>query len=157
MRPAGLATIRLRCLSPSRISESTAAPLGLDRAFSDGRLRTFTIGPLSLGAIQKLLRDRLGTALPRPLLRRVHETSGGNPFFALELARALGEARPEPGQDLPVPATLHELVQDRLAALRSPTEQALRVAALLADPLVDLVVQGADAGSTSSRTFPDRS
>ena len=33
-----------------------------------------------------------GSRPPRPVLRRVHEVAGGNPFFALELGRALARA-----------------------------------------------------------------
>src|SRR5206468_2691382 len=37
--------------------------------------------PLSLGATYQVVHARLGVALARPMLVRVHETSGGNPFF----------------------------------------------------------------------------
>ena len=48
------------------------------------------VGPLSIGATHLLLQRRLGRQFPRPTLIRVHEISGGNPFYALELARGLG-------------------------------------------------------------------
>ena len=44
------------------------------------------ITPLSLGALGRVIHRRTGAPLSRPLLRRIHEISGGNPFFALELA-----------------------------------------------------------------------
>ena len=47
------------------------------------------MGPLTLGAIHQLLLGQLGRAFPRPTLLRIHETSDGNPFLALELASAL--------------------------------------------------------------------
>ena len=47
------------------------------------------VGPLSMGALHRLVRDRLGSTLSRPALSRVHEASGGNPLYALELVRAL--------------------------------------------------------------------
>jgi hypothetical protein len=40
--------------------------------------------PLSVGALHRLLHDRLGRPFARQTLLRIHETSGGNPFFALE-------------------------------------------------------------------------
>ena len=40
-------------------------------------------------AVQALLRERLGLELARPTLLQVVDASGGNPFFALELGRAL--------------------------------------------------------------------
>ena len=51
------------------------------------------VGPLSVGAVHRLLSDRLGLTLSRPKLRRVHELSGGNPFFALELGGRFSAAR----------------------------------------------------------------
>ena len=44
-------------------------------------------------------------AVPRPTLLRLHEVSGGNPFYALELTLALGDdaAVRDPTQPLPVP------------------------------------------------------
>ena len=40
-----------------------------------------------------ILQPRLGRSFARPTLLRLHEASGGNPFFALELARVLGTRR----------------------------------------------------------------
>ena len=53
--------------------------------------------------MHRLLRDRLGITFPRPTLQRIHTTSGGNPFFAFEGARAV-EARGgrlDAGESLP--------------------------------------------------------
>jgi DNA-binding CsgD family transcriptional regulator len=88
-----------------------------------GRLH---IGELSVGAIQSLLRSRLDGSFPRPTLLRLHEASGGNPFHALELARA---RMMDPTRDLTaplaVPPSLERLVAARLDALATPTRRAL--------------------------------
>jgi DNA-binding CsgD family transcriptional regulator len=86
------------------------------------------VGPLSAGAIQLLLRSRLGIALSRPRLLRLHEASGGNPFFALELARALSEAG-DPTAPLIVPPNLERLLAGRLRGLDRETRQALLLVA----------------------------
>jgi predicted ATPase len=86
--------------------------------------------PLSAGALHRLLRDRLGRPLARQTLLRIHERSGGNPFFALELARIVGEDA-DPAQPLPVPETLEELVRGRISGLPAPTREALALAAAL--------------------------
>ena len=49
-----------------------------------------------------ILQPRLGRSFARPTLLRIHEAAGGNPFFALELGRALGE-NVDPTQPLPRP------------------------------------------------------
>jgi DNA-binding NarL/FixJ family response regulator len=94
------------------------------------------LGPLSAGALYQLINDRLGSTLARPLLVRLHEASGGNPFYALELARALVASGHEPALDepLPVPANLRELVARRLAALSTSTREALLASAASARP-----------------------
>lgn len=53
----------------------------------DGFVR-LPLEPLSLGALHRLLQDRLETVFPRPQIVRIHRESGGNPFAALELAAA---------------------------------------------------------------------
>jgi DNA-binding CsgD family transcriptional regulator len=64
----------------------------------------------------------------RQTLLRIHELSGGNPFYALEIAGALG-AQIDPTQPLPVPQSLAELVRERVAGLPAPTREALALAA----------------------------
>jgi DNA-binding CsgD family transcriptional regulator len=108
-------------------------PSTLELALPSERVR---LGPLSPGALSRLISDRLGAALPRPVLMRLHETSGGNPFYALELARALIDAGGEPAPDepLPVPGNVRELVGRRLTALSASTREALLAAAASARP-----------------------
>ena len=74
--------------------------------------------PLSLGALHHLIHDRLGSAPPRPALARLAEASGGNPFLALEIARALGAdwSSLAGGGPLPVPRDLQALARERVAA-----------------------------------------
>ena len=84
------------------------------------------IGPLSLGAVEALLRRRLERTFPRHTLLRIHEVSGGNPFYALELARARTMQRSgETTTPLAVPPSLDRLVAARLEALDAPTRRAL--------------------------------
>ena len=62
-------------------------PDWLRRAVPEDRLRTVDVTGLSLGATHELLHARLDATFPRPALIKLWETSRGNPFFALELAR----------------------------------------------------------------------
>ena len=100
-----------------------------------------TLGPLSLGAVHRLLEERLGLELTRPELARVQEATAGNPFFALELGRELvrTDTRPAPGQALRVPESLRELLGGRLARLPAETLDVLLQVAALARPTVELV------------------
>jgi DNA-binding CsgD family transcriptional regulator len=124
-----------------RSSGEEAAPLGLDRAFPSELLRRLRLGPLSVGATHRLLRERLGVSFPRPALVQLHETSGGNPFYALELGRALEQSgeRAGAGERLTVPTSLTGLVSARLAALSEEAREVLEPVALLSKPTVSIV------------------
>jgi DNA-binding CsgD family transcriptional regulator len=109
----------------------------LERAIQADRVERVHVGPLSLGATHQLLQAHLALKLPRPTLLRVHETSGGNPFYALELARALG-ADVDPAQPLRVPETLEGLVRARLDELPPATRESLLLAAAVGRPSAEL-------------------
>jgi DNA-binding CsgD family transcriptional regulator len=96
----------------------------LERAIDAERVVRLRVGPLSLGSTHRLLQARLDRTFARPTLLRIHESSGGNPFYALELARALG-ADVDPTQPLPVPETLDVLLRARLDGLPDATRELL--------------------------------
>jgi DNA-binding CsgD family transcriptional regulator len=118
-----------------------AVPTWLRRAMPEERLRTVDVGALSVGAIHELLRSRLDAKFPRTTLIRLWETSRGNPFFALELASALQRrgGTLAPGEELPIPSDLDELLQARIGDLGAEAIEVARVAATLADPTVALL------------------
>jgi len=89
------------------------------------------VGPLSAGALHRAIRIQLGRTLPRPVLLRVHQLSGGNPFYALELARSLPD---EPRRGFALPPTLERVTHGRLERLAAPVRRILEPAALLANP-----------------------
>lgn len=103
--------------------------------------RTQSCGDLQVGALDartlhRVVQSHLGVALPRPLLHEVHQASGGNPFYALEIVRTL--TRPgvnvEAGRPLPVPDSLHGLVHGRLLVLPAESRDFLLAAAAHAHP-----------------------
>jgi DNA-binding CsgD family transcriptional regulator len=136
----------VRVLLARRVEEGVEPP-ELERALDPERTERVRVGPLSVGAVQRLVQERLGRVLPRPLLLRVHEASGGNPFYALELARALPD-EVDPTRPLPVPETLEGLVRARLAGLPEEARRALAVAAAQGQtPLGLLERAGVDRGA----------
>ena len=69
----------------------------LEQALADERCERIVVGATSLGATRQILATRLGLRLPHHLLRRVYETTMGNPLFAIEVGRTLV------GRDLDTP------------------------------------------------------
>ncbi len=110
----------------------------IEQALGTEQLERLPVGPLSVGALHRVLRDRLERLFARQSLLRIHERSGGNPFFALELARALAEDV-DPLEPLPVPETLEELVLARIDKLPAPTREALALASALGTPSESLL------------------
>jgi DNA-binding CsgD family transcriptional regulator len=116
-------------------------------AIPDDRLRRVTVGPLSLAAVGRILSARRGRPFPRPQLVRISSSAGGNPFYALEIARMLGErVAGEPlSSPLPVPDDLRKLAGTRFRRLPAETRDAVLLAATLSRPdarSVDLVALG---------------
>lgn len=115
--------------------------LGMDRAMGTGRLDLIHLAPVTESVMGRILRRDLRAAFPRSIVRKIQEASGGNPFFALELGRALlrrgvGSGR---GEGLVVPESLIELIHDRLLALPDRTRSALLTVAVASRPSLALV------------------
>jgi DNA-binding CsgD family transcriptional regulator len=117
----------VRVLLARRVAEGVQES-ELERALGSGRVRELTVEGLSVGALHRLLRDRLQRPFARQTLLAIHERTAGNPFFALELARVLPE-NVDPLEPLPVPETVDELLGARISALPAPTRDALALAA----------------------------
>jgi DNA-binding CsgD family transcriptional regulator len=129
--PILLLLARRTGVAPATALEQLADPAGLTR---------LRIGPLSVGAIQLILARGAGITLPRPVLIRLHEASGGNPFYALELARSRSQ---DPSRDAnqpwAVPDRLERLVAERLGRLDDESRAALLYVAAAGRLALDLV------------------
>jgi DNA-binding CsgD family transcriptional regulator len=124
-------------LLATRKNDGEETPNGLLASLPEDPLR-LELGPLTLGALHHVIHDRLGRTLPRPLLVRVAASSGGNPFYALEIARALldSAARPAAGEGLPLPDTLKQLLVRRLRTLSTDARDFLLAASAMSHPTI---------------------
>ncbi len=109
---------------------------GLGRA---GILRDVTLEGLLPVQVQSLLRRLSGQAHGvERLSRRLHQETGGNPFFLLETMRAMFEAgllrQGEPVEsygELLLPDTVHKAIQDRLRHSSPQVQQVLEAGAVI--------------------------
>jgi DNA-binding CsgD family transcriptional regulator len=108
------------------------------------QVQSCPLRPLSRAGLQQVLvneiDERTGVWLTRPLLLKIERASGGNPFYALEIAREYSEQRSlgEP-EELPVPGNVRDFVTRRFRRLPARTREALLRASALADSTVTLV------------------
>ncbi|MCI0686819.1 MAG: hypothetical protein L0Y54_06215, partial [Sporichthyaceae bacterium] len=110
------------------------------------------VGPLSAGALGRLIHERLGVAHPRPLLLRVHDACSGNSFLALEISRSLLARTVElaPGEPFPVPPEVGPLVRDHLATLTGDARRSVVIVAMSPGPSLDLVERVLGPGGASA-------
>lgn len=116
----------------------TPLPAGDEVPFLLPETEILEVGPLSVGALHQLLRDRLSRPFARQTLLRLHESSGGNPLLALELARDL-DPDSDPLRELPAPRAWESLVRARFATLPPDTREALALVAALGAPRFSLL------------------
>jgi DNA-binding NarL/FixJ family response regulator len=133
VRVGFIATVRTPVRTPATL-------LGLGEALPNLRIHRLTLGPLSVGSLYHLFVARLGTELPRSTIERIADTSGGNPFHALEIARQIVEGGPlDPATPLPVPDSILDAARERIRRLPATTRDALLRVAALSRPTTALV------------------
>jgi DNA-binding CsgD family transcriptional regulator len=127
---------RVRLVASLRLDQSSGPPAPID-SLPPERVVRLEVGSLSTEAMHRMIRLHAGRTLPRPVLQRITEVTAGNPFYALQLVRALPED--EPGAPLEIPPSLEGLTRERLAGLQQPVRRALEPASLLRDPTVSIL------------------
>ncbi len=118
----------------------------LERALGT-HLASTEVGTLSIGAMRRMLSERLGLSLPRHVLRRVYETTLGNPLFSLEVGRTIaGTGAPALTEDVPLPQAVEDLLGARVAQLDAPVRRLMLALALDPDLRVSRLAAIADEG-----------
>ena len=111
-------------------------------------LASTEVGTLSIGAMRRMLSERLGLSLPRHVLRRVYETTLGNPLFSLEVGRTIAgtAGRRRSTEDVPLPQAVEDLLGTRVAQLDAPVRRLMLALALDPDLRVSRLAAIADEG-----------
>ncbi len=129
---------RTRGVFSVRATELARAPIpALER---DSQVEFIELGPLTVAGLHRVLAQELGTTFPRPTLVRVAQASGGNPLYAIEIARELNRrGEHDISGRVPVPQDLDALVRARVRALPVEGRDALLRAATLARPSTETI------------------
>ena len=108
---------RLGIVMTLRVAEDTSDPLAVAGLLPAEHCQTIELGPLSVGALRRLLTPIVAT-ISRPALRRIREVSGGNPLFAIELARGLqDEGHYRSPRAIPLPESLQAAIAGHLRSV----------------------------------------
>ena len=139
-----------------RGSDAEVDALGVVPALPDERVDILHVGPLSLDDVERVILGMAGERFARSTLLRIHEMSGGNPFFAQEIGRALQRRGGEivAGERPPIPERLQELVEDRLEGLPAETLEALEAVSALSAPTPDVIAAATDPSGVDRRLGP---
>lgn len=149
-----LADEPIRLLVAQRSMSGVEAPPPVYGVFAMDRADRLRLGPLTIDEIDRLVRDQLGVDLARSILVRLHRTSGGNPFFAVEIARAITSAgAAELRGELSVPDSLAPLVRTRFDALPGDAIEVAFFASAMSNPAKALLTAalGADVVESGLR------
>lgn len=130
-------TGRVAVIVALRTGEAGSEDLSWIRPPDPQSLSRLTVGPMNREDLAALIGARLGRTPSAASMTRIHAVSGGNPFYAMELAR-FGEDGPATDVGA-LPPTLAALVRNRIGGLDSATNEALVTVAAAFEPTVDLV------------------
>ena len=118
-------------------TERTAQGTSPDaRTIPADRCEEILLGPLRIEATREVVSSVVAS-LSRPALERIHELSGGNPMYAIELARAV-DLFDDP-LVASVPPTLRDALSARIGAVAPDVLAVLQVAAALGPSSIDSI------------------
>ena len=140
---------RIRVVTTVRVPAGSSVDVDrpLLEALSRDAIDVHLVAGLSLGALGHVLHGRLEQSIRRPALIGLHEAARGNPFIAIEMARA--SIRRSGGVvvlDPPIlEANVDRLVADRIGHLPAATQRILLLVAAEGQPRLATVKRAAGA------------
>ena len=131
---------RVCLLLSRRVDSEGALWADVQHRFAPG-IELIELAGLDLTSTHQLLAGELAGKVPRRLVDRVHQVSGGNPLYVLALGAELKRQHGDGGQgrELPIPRTLADAIAQRLEHVRAGVEAPLFVIAALANPTLALL------------------
>jgi DNA-binding CsgD family transcriptional regulator len=98
------------------------------------------VEPLDTPTLDALVTGVLGRGLSRSLMQQIHDASGGNPLYALAIARELHQRGERgAGGELPIPDTLAGAMAQRLGRAGKAADEPLLAVAAASDATLALV------------------
>ncbi len=99
------------------------------------RVRQFELRSLDMEEVNEMAWAVLNYRLPDMFLERLDQDTGGNPFFLLEILQSIHDnsnlISHEQAEHLPLPKSIHDLIQQRLHTLDDDSLEILSTGAVL--------------------------
>ena len=128
----------------------------IDSGFCRARI---ALEPLSSAETGQLVRRALGSASETPFAQRLGAEAQGNPLLVLETLRAVLEhgGLEDDRTELPLPATVREVIVARLARLSPPARAVLDAAAVIgSNPVVELCIAASRSSPSETLSLLDQ-
>ena len=137
------ADLPVRVLIARRSDSDGQPPLGLARGLGGDRVESLRARPLGTTSAAFFARAS-GLQLSRARLVELHRMSGGNPFFALEIAAAADRRGSlADGAPLDVPESLGDLLRERLSELSPQAVDTIELVASSSQAIMSVVESAA--------------
>lgn len=122
----------LLMITARTVGEVLPAPVSdcLGRMAREQSASFLRLGGLAADEVASLLSTQLGSPGGRALASQVHDRTGGNPFFVVELSRWMVGTHDLRLDRVPVPPSVGEVLRTRLARLPERTREILELAAV---------------------------
>lgn len=127
-------TSRRRCVAILAARSEIALPFAPERLVPNDAYARIELDGLGLVALREVIDAVTGVRLAHDELARVVERAGGNPLYAIELARVVRAGRLLDAAELP--ASLRETIGARIDAVPAEVRRVLAAAALATQPRV---------------------
>ncbi|MDG4663440.1 LuxR family transcriptional regulator [Mycobacterium sp. 236(2023)] len=134
---------RLAVLGTTRTGTPDSRSTSWLQLFDPTMLTRRTLNPLTPPELQSAIESALGVRLSAPEVGRIAQVSGGNPYYAVELARARGRRG-----ELALSQSLSDIVRARLDILDADVKDALLIAAASTTPTVELIAAASNTDTT---------
>lgn len=131
---AGVGVIVALRATPGVLEQVAAHPL-----VEGDQGRLLVLRPLDPEHTAAIARGAVASAISPSVLDRIVATSGGNPLYAIEFARATRAAAPTAARPLVVPESLAAATRARFEGVDGIGREALAAVAMLAHPTLDVL------------------
>lgn len=124
-----------RCVVLLSSRSTERLPFEPSRIVDDAHRTVIGLPGLSIASLREIIDAATGHSFGRADLAQIHQRTGGNPLYSVELARAILDGLSLDTATLP--ASLRDTIGRRIAALPEVTRRTLGAAALAVSPSVE--------------------